>query len=220
MQPDTDADTHRSIRAVLTVPSPGDCPVALASAATDTPVQSVHWSHPTDDTIVEDFTLSEELSAEAADDVHEVFRTGEERRYRFERDTATPCVCGAVESFGVPVSNVRAEAGSLVLTVYVPAVDEVKGVVERLRERFGQVSISHLSQSGADSDGDLVLVDRAKLTDRQREVIETAYELGYFRHPKGANAGDVAEALGISRSTFSEHLAAAQTKLLAMVLER
>ena len=43
--------------------------------------------------------------------------------------------------------------------------------------------------------------------------------MGYFDHPKGANAGDVADALDISRSTFTEHLAAAQTKLLEAVLK-
>ena len=52
-----------------------------------------------------------------------------------------------------------------------------------------------------------------------REVLETAHEMGYFEYPKRANAGDVAEAVGISRSTFSEHLGAAQTKLLDAILE-
>jgi len=40
-----------------------------------------------------------------------------------------------------------------------------------------------------------------------------------FDHPKGANAGEVADALDISRSTFAEHLSAAQSKLFDAVLD-
>jgi len=63
-----------------------------------------------------------------------------------------------------------------------------------------------------------VPVDLEKLTDRQREVLETAYEMGYYQYPRGANASEVADALDICPSTLAEHLAAAQTKLLDDVL--
>ncbi|MFC7230794.1 helix-turn-helix domain-containing protein [Saliphagus sp. GCM10025308] len=45
-------------------------------------------------------------------------------------------------------------------------------------------------------------------------MLETAHEMGYFEYPRTSNAGDVANALGITRSTFGEHLAAAQRKVL------
>ena len=50
-------------------------------------------------------------------------------------------------------------------------------------------------------------------------MLAAAYDAGYFDHPKGANAGEMAAALGIDRLTFSEHIAAAQRKLLATVLD-
>ncbi|WP_248515227.1 helix-turn-helix domain-containing protein [Salinarchaeum laminariae] len=65
---------------------------------------------------------------------------------------------------------------------------------------------------------ELIRVDLDKLTDRQLEVLETAHDLGYYQYPRGANASEVAEALDICPSTLAEHLAAAQTKLLADVL--
>jgi len=43
--------------------------------------------------------------------------------------------------------------------------------------------------------------------------------VAYFERPKGANATEVAERLGIAQSTFTEHLMAAQRKLLADVLD-
>ncbi|WP_435359354.1 bacterio-opsin activator domain-containing protein [Haloarchaeobius sp. DFWS5] len=53
-----------------------------------------------------------------------------------------------------------------------------------------------------------------RLTDRQREVIETAMNAGYFEWPRRNDAEDIADALGISSPTFHEHLRAAQEKLL------
>jgi hypothetical protein len=75
-------------------------------------------------------------------------------------------------------------------------------------------------QSGAAAadSADPTLVDRERLTDRQREVLETAYRMGYFEYPRSANATEVAEELGIGLSTLAEHLAAAQEKLLAELL--
>lgn len=60
---------------------------------------------------------------------------------------------------------------------------------------------------------DGVLVDRRRLTARQREVLETAHERGYFARPREANATAVAAALGVAPSAFREHLVVAGPKL-------
>ncbi|WP_254533040.1 helix-turn-helix domain-containing protein [Natrinema gelatinilyticum] len=65
----------------------------------------------------------------------------------------------------------------------------------------------------------LAFIDRTQLTDRQREVLETAYRMGYFDHPKDANAKNIADVFGIAPATFVEHLAAAQSKVLEVVLD-
>ena len=64
-----------------------------------------------------------------------------------------------------------------------------------------------------------MIVDRGVLTDRQRDVLGTAYELGYFERPRETNAEAVAAALSIAPSTLAEHLAVAQSKLTEAVLE-
>ncbi|MFP4188694.1 MAG: helix-turn-helix domain-containing protein [Halobacteriales archaeon] len=38
--------------------------------------------------------------------------------------------------------------------------------------------------------------------------------MGYFNHPKRSNATEVADEMGIAVSTFTEHLSAAQRKIL------
>lgn len=42
--------------------------------------------------------------------------------------------------------------------------------------------------------------------------------MGYFERPRRANATEVADVLDINPSTFSEHLAAAESKLIEDVL--
>lgn len=83
-------------------------------------------------------------------------------------------------------------------------------------ESFGQSE--EVDEEATSEPETIARVDRDKLTDRQLEVIETAYDMGYYEYPRGANASEVAEALDICPSTLAEHLAAAQTKLLEDVL--
>jgi predicted DNA binding protein len=46
----------------------------------------------------------------------------------------------------------------------------------------------------------------AALTDRQREVLDVALELGYYDVPRGATHADIADRTGLSPSTVSEHM--------------
>lgn len=50
-------------------------------------------------------------------------------------------------------------------------------------------------------------------------MVATAYRMGYFDYPRRSNASEVAASLDIAPSTFTEHLTAAQSKLLDAVLE-
>lgn len=57
------------------------------------------------------------------------------------------------------------------------------------------------------------------LTDRQQEVIETAFDHGYYDVPRTASTDDLATHLGLDSSTVSEHLQRAERNLLATVLD-
>lgn len=54
-----------------------------------------------------------------------------------------------------------------------------------------------------------------ELTDRQHTVLEAAYQGGYFNWPRDSSGEDLADSLGIASSTFSQHLRAAERKLLS-----
>jgi predicted DNA binding protein len=58
-----------------------------------------------------------------------------------------------------------------------------------------------------------------RLTDRQREVLETAYDNGYYEVSKDITGEEVGDLLGISAPTVSQHLQAAERKLVSMLLD-
>lgn len=53
------------------------------------------------------------------------------------------------------------------------------------------------------------------LTDRQREVIRVAYDMGYYEVPRDVSTGDVAAELDVDPSTVAEHLQRAERNLLS-----
>lgn len=55
---------------------------------------------------------------------------------------------------------------------------------------------------------------RPLLSDRQREVLRIAIEEGYYEHPRKISRDGLAEFLGLTGSTVSEHLRKAESKIL------
>ncbi|MFC5365850.1 bacterio-opsin activator domain-containing protein [Salinirubrum litoreum] len=92
----------------------------------------------------------------------------------------------------------------------VPSGVDPSTVVDALDGRYGTVELQRQlsDERGEWSDG---LADL--LTDRQREVLETAVAHGYFASPRETDAETVAGHLGISQPTFSEHLRTAERRL-------
>lgn len=64
--------------------------------------------------------------------------------------------------------------------------------------------------------GESALLDT--LTDRQREILETAYAKGYYAVPREATTADVAADVGVDPSTVTEHLQRAERNLLGQIL--
>ena len=123
--------------------------------------------------------------------------------------------------YGARVGNAVADAGGATLRVELPPTATVRAVVDLISERFpGAQPISRQERTRPTQSLDELhglLADR--LTDRQREVIETAYHAGYFEWPHATASESVAELLGITQPTFAEHFWTAQQQIIALLLE-
>lgn len=80
---------------------------------------------------------------------------------------------------------------------------EAAGVVTDLR-RLG-------TYSGSNDPLDAV-------TDRQREVLRTAHEMGYYEVPREVSIADIADDMGLDPSTVAEHLQRAERNVMHRLL--
>lgn len=60
----------------------------------------------------------------------------------------------------------------------------------------------------------------SKLTAKQREILETAVELGYYELPRERTLADIGDELGLSSATVSEHLRKVEAKLVEHSLSK
>lgn len=59
----------------------------------------------------------------------------------------------------------------------------------------------------------------SRMTDRQREVLRVAYTSGYYERPREKTGANIAEDLGISSATFSQHIRVAERNLLEILYD-
>ncbi|RAW45088.1 helix-turn-helix domain-containing protein [Halorubrum sp. 48-1-W] len=198
----------------------GSIPIYSVARSRVTPASAVADGDeaPDGDTVVIEFLADADL--DVPENVETVFDYGRKAAYRFE----VPCVdespFSVLDRHGVPATETAVRDGRLLVTFHATDLPTLRTVLEELQESCADMQVLRLLQSSTTpEESDPVTFDRSELTERQREVLSAAYDAGYFDHPKGANAGEVAADLGIDRSTFSEHIAAAQRKILATVLD-
>jgi hypothetical protein len=197
----------QGVRARLAVRDPPHAPVAevLPAGTVATDVERVRL----DDAVVSEFRTDQSIGSDP------VFAADGEYVYRIRSPPTAPYPCRSIESLGHPVSDVtvRTAPDRILLTLSLPSVDPIDEIVETVEATGASVTLERLTRSGGSADCDPVVIDRGRLTDRQREVVRTARRLGYFEYPREADAEAVADAVGIARSTFAEHLAAAQRRV-------
>lgn len=201
------------LRAELAVSNPGNCPLTSLSRDVSGVLEDVNWTRSNGGPVTEEFSTSAELDDEGS---VAVFSEGHKQTYHLTRE-ADPCACELVEEAGYPLAKVDVRDGRLALTLNLPDADALREVVATLSDVSDTVEVQYLIRDANEDTSDPVIVDRGQLTDRQREVLEVAYAEGYFDYPRQSSAGEVAEKLGISRSTFAEHLAAAQSRLFKTI---
>ena len=203
----------------MVVGDPGQCPVTTVSEECGVTVNSVSWGGGPGAQDRVAFTMPAD-TAPSREDLDCLYTADRMARYQCTLDPTGECACQYVRSEFGPIDGVHASRGDLYLRFFTRDVESARTIVEGARETFDEVRLRHLTRAGEPLDrGDPVGGDRNCLTNRQRDVLETAHEMGYYEHPKGANATEVADELGITRTTFTEHVAAAQRKLLTDVLD-
>ncbi len=143
---------------------------------------------------------------------YDIERIDEQSFYVYVRDATTDSLqemFRPISSGGlIVVPPIEYEPdGTVVFSMFGPddelqdAIDEVSIPVDVAIETVGGLA-------------DTTATTEALLTDRQREVVEAAVELGYYDVPRTASQNDVASELDCAPSTIAEHLRKAESRIL------
>jgi len=136
-------------------------------------------------------------------------RAGDDHRCRITTTNPTPE--GVLGAHGARFDRTIVADGAATITATTGDHGRIHRLSEALRNGFDDSTISTVWTDDSDAAEPTDPFD--DLTTKQRTVLAYAYHEGYFERPRGANATDVAERLGISRQTFAQHLRAAQRKV-------
>jgi DNA-binding CsgD family transcriptional regulator len=133
------------------------------------------------------------------------------------------CPARALAERGAIPRTVESEDGRGTLVAEVPVGVSATAVIESFLEDHPAAEL--VSKRVTDrvsplfTQAELQRAVSERLTARQRDVLLTAFDLGYYEPSGGASGEAVADELGISPPTVSQHLQAAERKLVSVLLE-
>lgn len=90
---------------------------------------------------------------------------------------------------------------------------DVERLIEHMREWGTGIEIVSITNYHTRDRGVLSV-----LTDRQLSVVRRAHKMGFFDHPRRADARTIADALGMRHTTFLTHIRKAQKRMLDELL--
>jgi PAS domain S-box-containing protein len=122
---------------------------------------------------------------------------------------------------GGRLADVRASGGTGELTVEFPPEAQPRAVVAAIEEGVSGADLTAYREHErpAGSQHDIMARIDERLTDRQAEALRTAIVGGFFEWPRETTGEELAETMDIGRSTFHQHLRAAQRKVFAELYE-
>ena len=132
---------------------------------------------------------------------------------------AGPFLAAELADHGVVVHRVESSPAGTTLTVDVPGRVDARHVTRLVEERFDDVALASKQTRDQPSEHGFYATVLDRLTDRQLEVLETAYYSGFFESPRQATGEAVADSLGVSPQAFYQHVRTVQRKLFAALVD-
>lgn len=139
----------------------------------------------------------------------------------FEFHVTGECVAVTLADEGALVRHLAAEEGTGRIVADVLPPNDANDVIEAMEDEHPAADVvakrdrpltTPLFVSGQLREA----LDR-ELTDKQKEVLASAYLAGYYDRPRSTTGEELAVRLDIAQSTFSKHLRAAEREVFSLV---
>lgn len=158
--------------------------------------------------------------AKQIDSIDNVQRTETDTEPVVQFEVNEPFIGSVLADTKFVLTGLQATGAEAHLDVEVPTAAATRKAVTLVKSQFETAQLVAKRRTDAAADeadsrrGDILEC----LTSRQREVVETAYQAGYFNSPRAVNGAEVAEMFGFSDTTFHQHIRAAQSRLYEQLL--
>ncbi|ACV49467.1 bacterio-opsin activator domain-containing protein [Halomicrobium mukohataei] len=120
---------------------------------------------------------------------------------------------------GALLREVTASQGGTELRVDVPERITVREITELIGQTVSNVELRSRRSVERPTQHDVRSTVLDEMTERQLEVVQTAYYSGFFESPRETNGKELAAMLDISPPAFYQHVRAVQQKLFTAVFE-
>lgn len=141
----------------------------------------------------------------------------------FEFTVGQNCPAVTLSELGALPRDVNSCGGNGYIVAEIPPQCDASTVIEAFLDEIPEAELTSKHQK----DGVTPLftpssfqhVLRSNLTDRQLEILRAAFDAGYYDWPRECTGEEIAEEFDITSSTFSEHIHAAERKLLTALFD-
>jgi PAS domain S-box-containing protein len=161
--------------------------------------------------------------ADRAPTVESVSLLGElDEGYRYEAVTSSKSgFLGELLSYGAHPTAMSVNGSNGRLTVEFPQSGDIKAFTRMFTGRYEGAELVSRTQldRAVQTRDEFEATYKERLTERQREVIKTAYFSGFFNWPRDISGTELAEKLGVSQPTVSRHIRSGERKLFDAVFE-
>jgi PAS domain S-box-containing protein len=139
----------------------------------------------------------------------------------FAVTVTSPCLVDRLVRHGGQPQSIVATPGETTVTVDLPHVTDVRSYVEMLADTYGSVELTarRTVERELQTRQGYVSTLLDSLTERQREVLRTAYFGGFFEWPRESTGEQIADLLGVSQPTVNRHLRLGQQTVLAALFD-
>ena len=148
-------------------------------------------------------------------DARLVAEQDEETLFEFVLPAGT--LVSTMSDYGGKTQEISATPDESRVLVEFPQEADVRGLIERLKDSYAGTELLAYRhrERPAKTKQDFIETLTDSLTERQLASLQKAYVSGFFDWPRPVTGEELAESMRISRSTFHEHLRAAERKLCA-----
>lgn len=122
---------------------------------------------------------------------------------------------------GAMAQTIIADDGDGRAVVRIPQTADIRSFVELFERRYDDVELVARRERDEPitTQQEFEAEFTELLTDRQQDIIQTAYITGFFEWPRDSTAQDLADGLGVSQPTVSRHIRAGERTLFGLLFD-